>query len=59
LGLRILEVALAALLREHPESSCVVASVTVANEPSHRVFRRLGFEVMSNTARAVEYRRAL
>ena len=59
LGLRILEAALAALLREHPESSCVVASVMAANEPSHRVFRRLGFEVMSNTARAVEYRRAL
>jgi len=59
LGGRVLELALAALVREYPESSWVWAQVMAANEPSQRVFRGLGFEVVSNTAGAVEYRRAL
>ena len=59
LGLRIVELALATLARQYPESSCVVARVMAANEPSQRLFRRLGFEVVSNTAGAVEYRRSL
>jgi UDP-2,4-diacetamido-2,4,6-trideoxy-beta-L-altropyranose hydrolase len=59
LGRPVLEVALAALTRSRPEASAVVARVMAANQPSHRVFRRLGFEVVSDAAGAVEYRRAL
>lgn len=59
LGPRVLELALAALAREYPDASFVLARVRTANEPSRRVFRRLGFEVVREAAGAVEYRRAL
>jgi RimJ/RimL family protein N-acetyltransferase len=59
LGLRVLEHALATLARSHSGAAWVMARVMAANEPSHRVFRRLGFEAISNAAGAVEYRRAL
>lgn len=56
---RVVELALAALSRAYPDASAVVARVMATNEPSRRVFRRLGFEVASEAAGAVEYRRAL
>jgi len=59
LGPRVLEVALASLARTYPEAAFVWGRVMAANEPSHRVFRRLGFEVASEGGGAVEYRRAL
>jgi UDP-2,4-diacetamido-2,4,6-trideoxy-beta-L-altropyranose hydrolase len=59
LGLRVLECALATLARSHPGASWVVARVMAANDPSHRLFRRLGFEAVTSAAGAVEYRRAL
>jgi UDP-2,4-diacetamido-2,4,6-trideoxy-beta-L-altropyranose hydrolase len=59
LGGPVLERAMAALARSRPEASSLVARVMAANQPSHRVFRRLGFEVVSDAAGAVEYRRSL
>jgi UDP-2,4-diacetamido-2,4,6-trideoxy-beta-L-altropyranose hydrolase len=59
LGLRIVELALSALAQRYPQSSSVLAQVLAANEPSQRVFKRLGFKVINETATAVEFRRAL
>ena len=59
LGPRVLESALAALARAHPEASFVCARVMATNEPSRRIFKRLGFQIVSDAAGAVEYRRAL
>jgi UDP-2,4-diacetamido-2,4,6-trideoxy-beta-L-altropyranose hydrolase len=59
LGPRIVELALEALLREHPGPTCIQAQVRATNEPSRRVFRRLGFQMVSSTATAVEYRRSV
>lgn len=59
LGTRVLELALATLTRAHPEASCVRARVMATNEPSRRIFKRLGFEIVSDAAGAVQYRRTL